>query len=170
MKLIGVWVAVMLLLIGGSCRSKSKALLKKETVIYQQHTSETSTRHRAVSVEQYGDTLQGSVPLPFQSPRLPGVIFPYRIPASSSGIDLEITLDSAGISYRAVAKPTGKIQVNESESQTKQNNQTEAILKESIEETEINRGFPWWILILIGIILGLSGIAWMLLKNHFKSL
>lgn len=169
MKLIGAWVAVMLLLMVGACGSKKKGLMKTETIYYQQQASETSTRHRAVSVEQYGDTLRGSIPLPFQFPSTPGVSFPYILPVSSQGLDLEITLDSAGVSYRAIAKPTAKVNIRESESKTQESSSIQAVVKEEQKTKEVKQGIPWW-LILIGILLVLILVAWRLLKNHFNPL
>jgi hypothetical protein len=166
MKLIGAWVAVILLLVGVSCRSKQKSLLSKEMTAYHQHTSETQTQNRALSVEQFGDTLRGRVPLPYPSPNMPGIM-PFRIPVQSSGISLEFTLDSTGISYQAIAKPVAKVQIQESASQTQEVSQSEAVLKEEIKQKEVKQGIPWW-LILLGVLLVVAILAWRVFKINFK--
>ena len=168
MKLVGAWVAVILLLMGASCRSKQKSLLKKEMVTYQQQTSESHTLDRALSVEHFGDTLWGRVPLPFSSPVAPGAT-PLIIPVSSSGINLELTVDSEGITYRAIAKPMAKMTVQETETQTSKSGTSEAVVKEVIKNKEVKQEVPWW-LILIGILLVLILVAWRILKNHFNPL
>lgn len=166
MKLIGAWVAVILLLIGTSCRSKSTALLNKEVVAYQQQTSESSSRDKVLTYEHFGDTLRGRVPLPFLQPSAPGV-GPLVFPVKSSGIDLEFTLDSTGISYRAVAKPVAKVSIRETETKAQQSSTAQVILKEELKTKEVKQGFPWW-LILIGVLLLLSWIAIRVFKSHFK--
>lgn len=166
MKLIGAWVAVMLLLISGSCVSKKKSVSSVESSQYHQHDSESQTQNRALSLEQFGDTLRGRVPLPYPSPLMPG-ISPIRIPVQSSGISLELTLDSAGISYQAIAKPVAKVQIQESESHTKETTQSEAVLKEEVKQKEVKQGIPWW-LILLGVLIGLAMVAWRVFKNQFK--
>ena len=165
MRLIGAWVAVTLLLIGASCRSKSTALVKKETATYQQQTSESSTRERASSTEHFGDKLSGRVPLPLSRPNVPGVT--TVIPVSSAGIDLTLTIDSTGINYEVVAKPVSKTSVAETETQSKSSLQASAITQEEEKSKETKPGIPWWI-ILIGIVLVVIAIGVRGLKSKFK--
>lgn len=168
MKLIGAWVAVTLLLIGASCRSKSTALLKRDSVSYQQQSSESSTRDRALSTEHFGDTLWGRVPLPFLSPQVPGVNTTV-IPVKSAGIDLTLTIDSTGITYEVIAKPVSKTTITETETKTESKSKSEAVVSEKQKSKEVKQGIPWW-LILIGILLVLILVAWRILKNHFNPL
>jgi hypothetical protein len=87
----------------------------------------------------------------------------------SSGINLELTLDSQGISYRAIAKPVAKVTVKETETKAQQSSTAQVILKEELKTKEVKQGFPWW-LILIGVLLVLSWLALRVLKTHFKPL
>lgn len=167
MGLIGARVAVMILLVGMACVSKKKGLIKSETTLYLQQSSDSTTRTRAVNVEQFGDTLRGNVPLPFLQTSQPGVRFPYTIPVSSSGIDLQITLDNGSLSYQAVAKPQTKVSIQETESQHSATSETSAILFEEVKTKEVTGKIPWW-MILIGILIALLTAGLWIVKKYFQ--
>lgn len=170
MKPFGVWVAVMLLLVGCGSKKKLSDSFRATTNLEESTSERQSTREE--SVTHFGDSLAGRYPLPLLlPPGIPGIQYPVQFTASSTGIDLEITLDSAGISYQAVAKPMVKESFKESSSEKEREFNSEATIKEESEEVETKRGWPLWLLLVVCVLGGLAAVAFQVFKkfqNPFK--
>lgn len=166
MKLIGVWVAVMLLMAG--CGTKKIVSDSHRENFSKEESSSEKLSSRAERLEQYGDSLSGRFPLPLQLPSgIGGMRFPMNFQASSSGIDLDFTFDGTGISYHATAKPTSKTTVSELTYESERESKLEATVKEESKEVEIERGFPWWIPLVLFLILAALFVVGKFLKITF---
>jgi hypothetical protein len=168
MRAIGVWVAVALTLSGCGALKKSKSVAKLESRQSVEHVSREVSRETVLEV--YGDTLAGRVPLPFTITGLdrPGIMSPIRVPVKSQGIDLELLIDQAGISYRVVAKPTSKLRESTKEADVMSSSSAIISSTEERLEVEKKRGLSWWVIIAAVLIFAFFWMAWRLLNKYLK--
>lgn len=174
-KVINLIVAVLLLV---SC-SSTKTQLKEALKLQSEKTEELQTQLskemiknqfsiKQVEKKQYGDTLQGSVPVIYS-------LEPVTVTAKSNGVDLVIKSDSTGISYTAIAKPVakevstgvfaGKLEENVSGTQKRssKNNLKVAETKEVTTQKK-RKWISWYWYVLLAV----AAIVWFAVEKYTK--
>lgn len=154
-----IFIVIALLLVLSSCKTVKRSSSQSSQSTRTETEAILTNRELKVETLNYGDTLQGLIPI-----RIPRGSDPITIPVESGGIALELTLTDSTVGYRAVAKPVARSQLSYGESKTEdRRRETEERSEQASDVEKKSRGFPWWIWVVV-ILAAALAVARFLLK------
>lgn len=147
---------VLALLVLSSCKTVKRSSSQSSQSSRTETEAILVNRELKLETFNYGDTLQGLIPI-----RIPRGSAPITIPFESQGIALELTLTDSTVGYRAVAKPVARSQLSYGESKTEDRSvKTEEQTSEAESVEKKSWGFPWWVWLIAIIAAALAVLRW----------